>query len=113
VFHLHLPPRQVSLWRYAAMPRVLNIIGGSLFFIAIINFMVFWITAVSIGGDAISGKAEGGRYYVSNHAKLTEVSPCVWHYSRVHTISVWITHPLGIVVGGGLMALSRRLQKAA
>lgn len=102
-----------ELWRYAAMQRVLNIIGGSLFFIAIINVMAFWITALSIGGDAISGKVEGGRYYVSSRGELTEVSSSVWHYSRAHTISVWITHPLGIFGGGGLMALSRRLKKAA
>jgi hypothetical protein len=94
------------------MPRVLNIIGGALFLIAIINFMAFWIVAGSIGGDAVSGKAEGGRYYVSNHGKLTEVSSRVWHYSRVHANSVWITHPLGIVGGGGLMVLSRTMKKA-
>jgi hypothetical protein len=97
----------------AAMPKLLNIIGGTLFFIAFLNFTVFWIVAVSIGGDAISGRVEGGRYYLSNHGKLTEVSPRVWHYSRVHTISIWITHPLGIFGGGGLMALSRRMGKAA
>jgi hypothetical protein len=105
--------RGSELWHNAAMRGVLNIIGGTLFFIAIINFMAFWIIAVSIGGDATSGKVDGGRHYVSNHGKLTEVSSSVWHYSRAHTISVWITHPLGIVVGGGLMALSRRLKKAA
>jgi hypothetical protein len=67
---------------------------------------------LSIGGDAISGKVDGGRYYVSSRGKLTEVSSSVWHYSRAHTISVWITHPLGIVGGGGLIALGRRLKKA-
>jgi hypothetical protein len=93
------------------MPRVLNIIGRTLLFIAIINSTAFWIIAVSIGGDAISGKAEGGRYYLSSHGKLTEVSSPVWHYSRVHTISVWITVPLAIFGGGGLMALTRWLQR--
>jgi hypothetical protein len=98
---------------YATMPRVLYIIGGTLYVIAIINFTTFWIIAVSIGGDAIQGKAEGGRYYVSDHGKMTGVSSGVWRYSRVHTISVWITHPVGIFVGGGLVALSGRLKKAA
>jgi hypothetical protein len=91
------------------MSKVLNTLGGTLFIIAFVNFLAFWIAAVAIGGDALSGTADAGRYYVSNHGKLTEVSSRVWHYSRIHTISIWITHPLGIFGGGGLMALSRKM----
>ena len=81
--------------------------------IAWVNFLVFWIVAVSIGGDAFSGKVVNGHYFVSNHGRLTEVSPTVWRYSRIHTVSVWITHPVGIFVGGGLMLLGQRSSKAA
>lgn len=77
-----------------------------LFFIALINFAIFVMVAVNIGGDAISGKVENGRYYLSNHGKLTEVSPAVWQYSKIHAISVWITHPLGLA--GAALFVTRK-----
>ncbi len=79
--------------------------------IAWLNFAVFWIVAVSIGGDAVSGKVESGHYFVSSHGRLTEVSPTVWHYSRIHTVSIWVTHPIGLV--GGLIWLGQKSAKAA
>jgi len=94
------------------MRRHLEILGTVLFFIAWINFVVFWVVAVSIGGDAISGKVEGNRYYLSNHGKLTEVSHRVWNYARAHTISTFIALPIGAFVGGGLIAYSQRTKAA-
>ena len=61
--------------------------------------MAFWFAAVALGGDAVSGKAEAGHYYLSNHGRLTEVSGQVFTYSRVHTYSVFITHPLALLAG--------------
>lgn len=83
-----------------------------LFLIAILNFALFWVISFSIGGDAISGKVADGRYYVASHSKFTEVPKWVWHYSRIHTISVFVTHLLGLFVGGGLFEYSRRKKKA-
>jgi len=40
----------------------------------IISFLVFWITAVIFGGDAVNGKIEDGRYYFGSHGEYTEVS---------------------------------------
>jgi hypothetical protein len=94
------------------LARWLELIGFGLLVVALINFTLFCIVGVCIGGDALSGKVEDGHYYVSSHGKLTEVSPNVWHYSRCHAISVWITHPLAIFGGGGLISLSRRLKAA-
>jgi hypothetical protein len=65
-----------------------------LFIIAFINFAVFWVGAVCLGGDAINGYARDGHYFLSSHGSCTEVSPAVWHYSYFHTISVWATHGL-------------------
>jgi hypothetical protein len=90
------------------MDKRLGDVGKVLFFIAWINFAVFWVVAVCIGGDAISGKAVNGHFYVSSHGKLTEVSRAVWNYSRIHTMSIWITHPIGIFGGGGLMVYAQR-----
>ena len=80
-----------------------RVIGMMFFFGAIINFIAFVIGAIIIGGDAVNGKVEGDRYFVASHGKYTEVSYDTWFYSRIHTISVFVTHPLGILVGGGLL----------
>jgi hypothetical protein len=64
-----------------------------------LNFMAFWFAAVALGGDAVSGKSEAGHYYLSSHGRLTEVSGPVFAYSRVHTYSVFVTHPLALLAG--------------
>jgi len=63
------------------------------------NFAVFFIVALTLGGDAINGKAEGGRYFLANHGKLTEVSREIYDYSRYHAISLFITHPIAFLAG--------------
>ncbi|WP_171474906.1 hypothetical protein [Frigoriglobus tundricola] len=72
-----------------------------LFYLAFVNFAVFWVVAAKIGGDAVSGRAGDGRYFLSDHGVRTEVSRSVYNYSLVHTVSVWATH--GLAVGGGLL----------
>lgn len=67
------------------------------FVIALINFFAFTIGAICIGGDALSGHAEAGRYFLSDHGRLTETTQAVFMYSRLHAISVWITQPLGMI----------------
>ena len=64
-----------------------------------VNFAVFWIAAVYLGGDAISGKAVDGHYFLSNHGHLTEVSQAVFTYSKWHVRSVFVTHPLALLCG--------------
>lgn len=93
------------------MRRWAGIIGGALFAIAAVNFTAFFILSLSWGGDAISGKVEDGSYYLSLKGKLTEVSERPWRMSRIHTISIWITHPLAIFVGAPLMAYADRRKK--
>jgi len=62
-----------------------------------INFVVFVIIALLIGGDAINGNETAGHYYLSNKGKLTELGYYVFTYSKIHTISLFITHPLAII----------------
>jgi hypothetical protein len=76
--------------------------------IAILNFALFVIVAVSLGGDAVNGKEEAGRTYVGAHGHYTEVSRSVFEYSRLHARGVWVTHPLALL--GGLL-LYREEQK--
>ena len=65
--------------------------------VCLTNFAVFFTAALVLGGDAINGKAEGGRYFLANHGKLTEVSREVYDYSRYHAISLFITHPIAFL----------------
>jgi hypothetical protein len=78
--------------RLRDMPIWLRVI----WFGALANFAVFWIVAVLNGGDAVSGREEGGRYFVSSHGHYTEISKAFFEYSLIHTRSVWFTHPLAL-----------------
>ena len=69
----------------------------TLFLIGILNFASFFIIALVIGGDAVNGKVENGKYYVSEHGRDTEVSRSVFEYSRFHAHFVWVTHPLALI----------------
>src|SRR4051812_31916581 len=82
-------------------------IGGALFAIAVVNFTAFFVLSLTWGGEALSGKIEDGRYYLAHKGRYTEVSEQRWRVSRVHTISVWVTHPVGIVAGGLLLNYAR------
>jgi len=69
------------------------------FYMAIINFTVFFIMAVSLGGDAVNGTINNGRYYLMSHGRYTEVTKAVFDYSKWHVHSLMVTHPLGLLAG--------------
>ncbi|MBM4030406.1 MAG: hypothetical protein FJ291_01305 [Planctomycetes bacterium] len=71
----------------------------ALFVIMIANFFSFVVVAYVIGGDAVNGHSENGRYYVSLHGADTEVSHAVFIYSYVHALSQFVTFPLGMIGG--------------
>src|SRR5690242_14800961 len=60
------------------------------------NFIAFIAVDILIGGDALAGDEDDGRYFLSSHGRLTEVSQAVFVYSKWHATSIWITHPLAI-----------------
>lgn len=62
------------------------------------SFALFFASTLYFGGEALSGHQAGGRYFLSNEGKLTEVSRAVFQFSWWQTISVFITHPLVIIV---------------
>lgn len=74
--------------------------------IGLLNFAVFFLVAIWLGGDAVNGTEEGGQYYLANHGKLTEVTHALWSYSRAHVYSVWVTHPMAMF--GGFMSWRER-----
>jgi hypothetical protein len=60
--------------------------------LALGNFFAFFVIAIHLGGDAVNGMSEGGRFFLMSHGRYTEVSECVFTYSLWHTYSVWVTH---------------------
>jgi hypothetical protein len=77
--------RAVAAW------RALLIIGA-------VNFLVFLAVSFAIGGVAHGWhEPSDGRYYVANKGKVREVSRGVWLYSRAHSASLFLTHPVLIV----------------
>ena len=79
------------------------------FWLAIVNFCVFVAIALALGGDAINGTVRDGHYYLMEHGVYTEVSKPVFTYSAIHTLSLFITHPLGIAVGFRASSRARKL----
>jgi hypothetical protein len=71
----------------------------ALFLIGIANFFWFFVESLSLGGDALNGYVRGGHYYVASHGSYTEVSAAAWNWSRVHALSLFVTHPLAIGSG--------------
>jgi hypothetical protein len=65
--------------------------------IALFNFLLFWVAAVYLGGDAVNGKTDKGRFFLMSHGRYTEVSADLFTYSKWHAYSLWLTHPLAFV----------------
>lgn len=65
--------------------------------LTVLNMTVFGITIMFLGGDALGGKIEEGRFFVSNHGNLTEVSQSVWLFNYYHAIFTVVTIPLALV----------------
>lgn len=73
--------------------RILLIVGVV---VGAANFIALSIGEDALGGNAINGKVEGGRFYVGSHGKFTEVTRRQFEHSRWHCRSVWFTHPLAM-----------------
>ncbi|MBB5060845.1 hypothetical protein HDF16_005581 [Granulicella aggregans] len=70
--------------------------------IGLLDFISFLVGASYLGGDAVNGKIDGGRYYLygpyHGGKAFHEVSQAVFDYSRWHAYSLMITWPLMIVL---------------
>ena len=98
--------------REQASRRWAGRMGGALFALGVINFIVFVVLSLAWGGDALNGTAQNGRFYLRNKRHLVEVSETRWQVSRAHAISVLVTHPLAIIGGGLLLNYARRPRRA-
>ncbi len=66
-------------------------------------FVLFFIHSGRIGGDAFQGGEEGGRFFVANHGKRTEVSREEYDRSRLLGIAIFAGAPLGLAGIGWLL----------
>jgi hypothetical protein len=70
--------------------------------IGFLNF--FWSVAESTTiGDAMNGYQQDGHYFVRLRGGYTEVSRETWEWSRIHGLSVLITHPLAMAAMGYML----------
>ena len=66
--------------------------------LAAIHFVVFVVTIVVLGGDALTGRVEDGHYFLGNHGLMVETSRAAWHLSAIIGRSlVYGTFPLGVI----------------
>ncbi len=76
-----------------------SVVWVGITFVVMLSYFVF---SAWIGGDAISGTCDGGKYYVAEHGNLTEVSKTVWEISRVSTI-LFFFFIFTTVIGGTVL----------
>ena len=74
--------------------------------VGLLNFILFLAGTFYLGGDAVNGKAEHGKFYVWGYgirergAKgYREVSKTAFDYSRWNAYSVMVTWPVMILAG--------------
>ena len=98
--------REVRRFEWRDTPRWVRILA----LVALVNFVLYVIIAGTHGGDAWNGYRKDGRYFVSEHGRITEVSRAFWTYSYYHTIFLWITHLSTMAAFGFYYFVSLRRQ---
>ena len=84
-----------SIHRQSAIAKhLLSRLADVVAVVGLLDFVAFVIGASYLGGDAVNGKIEGGRYYLYGpyHGMKVyhEVSQAVFDYSRWHAYSLMI-----------------------
>lgn len=54
--------------------------------------------SIVIGGDALSGFAKDGEYFVSDHGKYTQIDIITWYLSRTLGLGTLVFIPLAITL---------------
>ena len=78
------------------------------FWLALVNFVIFVVLFFALGGNALNGTVRDGHYYFSTRDLTSEVSGPIFTYSILHTLSLFVTHPIAVVMG--LKARRRAMQ---
>ena len=70
-----------------------------------VNFFSFIAMTFYLGGDAMNGMIKDGHYYLNQKGHYTETTKAIFIYSKLHFMSLIITHPLA------LLGISKVLKK--
>lgn len=65
---------------------------------AVLNFVVFVSVTISFGGNALNGGVRNGHYFLMMGGVYTQVSRPVFIYSAIHSLSVIVTWPIGVLI---------------
>jgi hypothetical protein len=58
----------------------------TIFYVCWVNFLLFGVISVLIGGDALNGRVEDGHFYLGGGGENVEVHCFVFVYSKLHAI---------------------------
>ena len=68
-----------------------------IFFTCVVNFVLFGVISVIIGGDALNGRVEDGHFYLGGGGEDVEVHCFVFVYSKLHAIITISLFPLAML----------------
>ncbi len=68
------------------------------------NFLWFAVESSALGGDALNGYANDGRYYVGTQGHYREVKQAQWEWSRLHAVSMFVTTAIAVAGIGYITA---------
>lgn len=82
--------------------------------ITLVNFFGAIVLVMLLGGDALQGRVEDGRYILGYKGRYREVGAGTYWFSLLQILSVFITHPLGMYAQwrGGQRAKQARTSDA-
>jgi hypothetical protein len=79
------------------MKITLAILSTAVFVAAAWLFSHFAADSLRLGGDALNGREENGRFYVVDHGRSTEVSEAEWRRNRTLAILALSAAPLAVL----------------
>lgn len=59
-----------------------------------LDFFSFFIVCLVLGGDAQHGFEQSGRYFLSNHGRLTETTEAIFRFNKSQGVSLFILFPI-------------------
>lgn len=78
--------------------------------ILLLNWVIFIAVTMTLGGSALNGKVEGGKFFVGSHGDYTEVSRSTYEHNLWHDYAFIAIHFLGLI---GIAVLGRHLYPPA
>jgi hypothetical protein len=92
-------------WAHLTRAERFIFLGG------LLNFVALFLISMWVGGDAVQGKVEDGRYFVAEEGRYHEVSATFFRLNQLHVVSIFLTVPLaGIVAWRGERRARRTLK---